>query len=73
MQKNNSIDGDSSESNQSIPAVHISYKSYQTDLIINEDSLRTLFSTFGDVIDVTIKHATVDKVILLIYLYSFIL
>lgn len=46
----------------SIPSVHVSYKAFQVNRIVNEESLRALYSQYGEVLDVTIKHATVDQV-----------
>lgn len=42
--------------------MHVSYKAFQVNRIVNEESLRALYSQYGEVLDVTIKHATVDQV-----------
>lgn len=42
--------------------MHVSYKAFQVNKIVNEQSLRELYGQYGEVLDVTIKHATVDKV-----------
>lgn len=42
--------------------IHISYISRQTDAVISESSLRSLFSQFGEVVDVTIKKSQFDPV-----------
>ncbi len=43
-------------------SVHISYISYQLNHIITEESLRILFSSFGVVLDTSIKKSYIDEV-----------
>eukprot|EP01039_Chlorochromonas_danica_P006770 gene6770-7480_t len=42
-------------------SVHVSYLSYQLKKLINEESLRILFSTYGVVLDVSIKKSYLDE------------
>eukprot|EP01036_Dinobryon_divergens_P022593 gene22593-30860_t len=44
-----------------IPSVHVSYISYQIDNLVTVESLQALFSTYGTVLDVSIKRSTIDK------------
>eukprot|EP01035_Chromulina_nebulosa_P040862 gene40862-55223_t len=43
-------------------SIHVTYISYQIEKLVTEESLRAIFSTFGDVIDASIKKSTVDQV-----------
>lgn len=43
-------------------SVHVSYISYQLNCIITEESLRILFSSFGVVLDTSIKKSYIDEV-----------
>lgn len=42
-------------------SVHVSYISYQLDNLITEETLRVLFSSFGVVLDTSIKKSYIDK------------
>lgn len=42
-------------------SVHVSYISYQLNCIITEESLRILFSSFGVVLDTSIKKSYIDE------------
>eukprot|EP01031_Cornospumella_fuschlensis_P026199 gene26199-31638_t len=42
-------------------SVHVSYISYQLKTIITEESLRVLFSTYGVVLDTSIKKSYIDE------------
>mmetsp|Transcript_13316 Transcript_13316/g.14424 ORF Transcript_13316/g.14424 Transcript_13316/m.14424 type:complete len:379 (+) Transcript_13316:93-1229(+) len=52
--------------------IHISYISRQTDAVISESSLRSLFSQFGEVVDVTIKKSQFDPRLCLQNGYGFV-
>jgi hypothetical protein len=43
-------------------SVHVSYISYQLKSLITEESLRMLFSTYGVVLDTSIKKSYIDEV-----------
>mmetsp|Transcript_15767 Transcript_15767/g.21667 ORF Transcript_15767/g.21667 Transcript_15767/m.21667 type:complete len:474 (+) Transcript_15767:60-1481(+) len=43
-------------------SIHVTYISYQINNLVTEESLRAIFSTFGDVLDASIKKSTVDDV-----------
>ena len=51
--------------------VHVSYVSRQVDLIVNENSLRTLFSGFGEVVDVSIKQSSIARVSFVLFFVFF--
>lgn len=63
LKERSTVDDSLNSSSYSLPSVHVSYKAFQVNKIVNEESLRALYGQFGEVLDVTIKHATVDKVI----------
>lgn len=43
-------------------SVHVSYISYQLRTLVTEEALRIMFSTFGVVLDCSIKKSYVDQV-----------
>jgi hypothetical protein len=43
-------------------SIHVSYITFQLDAVITEESLRQLFSSFGPVVDTSIKKSFVDEV-----------
>ncbi len=53
-------------------SVHVTFISNQVNMIINEESLRVLFSQFGEVVDVVINKSSIDQVIKS-YLFKFYL
>jgi hypothetical protein len=48
--------------------IHVSFISKQVDALVSEATLRSLFSSCGEVVDVTIKKSHFDQVILLSFL-----
>lgn len=43
-------------------SIHVTYISYQINNLVTEESLRAIFSSFGDVLDASIKKSTVDEI-----------
>lgn len=43
-------------------SIHVTYISYQINKLVTEESLRAIFSTFGEVLDASIKKSTVDDI-----------
>jgi len=43
-------------------SIHVTYISYQINKLVTEESLRAIFSLFGDVLDTSIKKSTVDEI-----------
>lgn len=50
--------------NKRTAQVHVTFNSKNINMLVSESTLRTLFSQFGDIYDVTINKTSFDKVIL---------
>lgn len=65
-----SFGGPPNEPEYNTASVHVTFISHQLFRIVNEESLRHLFSQFGPVVDAVICKSTIDQVSSLVFTFS---